>query len=277
MTALFKSLVLQLISEECYAKYFYEMDFFDGELIMRKFIQIEINFPYFIGDCFKMLLSKALGCALIAGSLGVKVPQILKIWKAKSAEGLNLFSIFLDLFAITFSLSYSFVKGFPFTAWGDVSFLAVQTAIVACLVLTYSGGISKAFVFLTAYGTICYVLMGGTAPLQFLWSMQAFNIPIMVLGKLSQAWTNFQNGSTGQLSVITCFMLFFGSLARIFTSIQETGDSMMIMTYCFSAAANGVLVAQCIYYWNVEKPKAASKVAPKAVKKDTKTKSKKID
>jgi len=247
MTELYKNLVLQVISKECYEKYFYEMDFFDGE-------------------CFKALLSKALGCGIIAGSLGVKVPQILKIWNAKSAEGLNLFSIFLDLFAITFNLSYSFVKGFPFTAWGDVSFLALQTAIIACLVLTYSGGISKAFVFLTAYATICYVLMGGTAPIEFLWSMQAFNIPIMVLGKLSQAWTNFQNGSTGQLSVVTCFMLFFGSLARIFTSIQETGDSMMIMTYCFSAASNGVLVLQCIYYWNAEKPKVATKSAKVAGK-----------
>ncbi|XP_037024412.1 mannose-P-dolichol utilization defect 1 protein homolog [Bradysia coprophila] len=255
MSELIKNVVLQTISKECYEKYFYEMNFFDV-------------------DCFKILLSKGLGCAIIAGSLGVKVPQILKIWKAKSAEGLNLFSIFLDLFAITFNLSYSYVKGFPFTAWGDVSFLALQTVIVASLVLTYTGGIQKALVFITAYLTICYVLMGGTAPVQFLWSMQGFNIPIIVLGKLSQAYTNFQNGSTGQLSVITCFLLFFGSLARIFTSIQETGDTMMIMTYCFSAASNGVLVAQCIYYWNAakgEQPKVTSKAAK------TKSKSKKVD
>lgn len=233
------------------------------------------------GDCFKLLLSKSLGCAIIAGSLGVKVPQILKIWNAKSADGLNLFSIFLDLFAITFNLSYSFVKGFPFTAWGDVSFLALQTVIVAFLVLTYTGGVSRAVVFVAAYATICYVLMGGTAPLQFLWSMQGFNIPIMVLGKLSQAWTNFKNGSTGQLSVITCFMLFFGSLARIFTSIQETGDSMMIATYCFSAVSNGILVSQCLYYWNAAKPqkqqKVAAKTTTKPVKAGTKGKSKKVD
>ncbi|KAG4072374.1 hypothetical protein HA402_004306 [Bradysia odoriphaga] len=255
MSELIKNVVLQTISKECYEKYFYEMNFFDV-------------------DCFKILLSKGLGCAIIAGSLGVKVPQILKIWNAKSAEGLNLFSIFLDLFAITFNLSYSYVKGFPFTAWGDVSFLALQTVIVASLVLTYTGGIQRALVFITAYSTICYVLMGGTAPVQFLWSMQGFNIPIIVLGKLSQAYTNFQNGSTGQLSVITCFMLFFGSLARIFTSIQETGDTMMIMTYCFSAASNGVLVAQCIYYRNAakgEQPKVTSKAAK------TKSKSKKVD
>jgi len=260
MTELYKNLVLQVISPECYEKYFYEMNFFDG-------------------NCFKALLSKVLGCGIIAGSLGVKLPQILKIWKSKSAEGLNLFSIFLDLFAITFNLSYSFVKGFPFTAWGDVFFVAIQTAIIACLVLTYGGGIRKAFVFLTVYATICYVLMGGTAPIEFLWSMQGFNIPILVLGKLSQAWTNFQNGSTGQLSVITMFLLFFGSLARIFTSIQETGDIMMIATYCFSTASNGVLVFQCLYYWNVEIPKVTSKPAATkiATKTATKTKSKKVD
>lgn len=45
-------------------------------------------------------------------------------------------------------------------------------------------------------------------------------------------------------------MLFFGSLARIFTSIQETGDSMMITIYCVSTSANAVIVSQVLYYWN---------------------------
>ena len=59
------------------------------------------------------------------------------------------------------------------------------------------------------------------------------------------------NGSTGQLSAVTVFMLFFGSLARIFTSIQETGDTTMIIMYCCSTFANAVIVAQLLYYWNV--------------------------
>lgn len=70
--------------------------------------------------------------------------------------------------------------------------------------------------------------------------------------QFSQAYTNYSNGNTGQLSAVTCFMLFFGSLARIFTSIQETNDTAMITMYVCSTLANGVIVVQLLYYWNVD-------------------------
>ena len=66
-----------------------------------------------------------------------------------------------------------------------------------------------------------------------------------------QVVTNYKNGSTGQLSAITCFLLFGGSIARIFTSLVETGDFIIIVTYCVSTVANGAIVAQLLWYWNV--------------------------
>ena len=42
---------------------------------------------------------------------------------------------------------------------------------------------------------------------------------------------NYNNGHTGQLSFITCFMLFAGGCARIFTSLQETGDIILIINF----------------------------------------------
>lgn len=77
-----------------------------------------IFFSSYLVDCFKALLSKGLGLAIILGSILVKVPQILKIVNNRSAEGINLFAVFLEIVVITLNLSYSFVKGFPFTAWG---------------------------------------------------------------------------------------------------------------------------------------------------------------
>lgn len=64
-----------------------------------------------------------------------------------------------------------------------------------------------------------------------------------------QAYANYMNGSTGQLSAMTCFMLLFGSAARIFTSIQETGDNVIIITYSLATIGNAVLVCQFIYYY----------------------------
>ena len=67
----------------------------------------------------------------------------------------------------------------------------------------------------------------GLVPDDVLWYGQAANIPMIVVGKLIQAATNYKNGHTGQLSAITVFLLTAGSLARIFTSIQETGDQVI--------------------------------------------------
>lgn len=45
-----------------------------------------------------------------------------------------------------------------------------------------------------------------------------------------------------------------GSLARIFTSIQETGDKLVILNFVVSSFVNIVLSVQIIYYWNCHLP-----------------------
>lgn len=233
MAHVIKDASLFLFTKECTKVYFDDLNFFH------------------VG-CFKATLSKVLGLGIIGGSLLVKVPQIVKILKNKNSEGINFFSVLLDLFAITAMTSYSFVSGFPFSSWGDGVSLGIQTLAIAVLVLHYSGDSAKATAFLAAYSAVISAVLSGLTPIKVLWTCQAMNIPIILISKFIQAYTNYSNGSTGQLSAITGFMLFFGSLARIFTSIQETGDTTMIVMYMCSTFANAVIAAQILYYWNVE-------------------------
>ncbi|XP_017788726.1 PREDICTED: mannose-P-dolichol utilization defect 1 protein homolog [Habropoda laboriosa] len=232
MARLIKSLGLLVFTEDCMEEYFDDFNFFH------------------VG-CFKATLSKVLGLGIIGGSLLVKVPQIVKILKSKSAEGINVLSVLLDLFAITAMVSYSFISGFPFSSWGDGVFLGIQTLAIAVLVMHFSGNTVQATAFLGAYLAVVFAATSGLTSVKILWACQAMNIPIVLTSKLIQAYTNYTNGSTGQLSAATGFMLFFGSLARIFTSIQETGDMTMIIMYICSTAANAVIAAQILYYWNV--------------------------
>ncbi|XP_014362697.2 mannose-P-dolichol utilization defect 1 protein homolog [Papilio machaon] len=228
-----KGLLLSILSQKCYDEYFLNYNFLDV-------------------PCFKSTLSKGLGIGIIAGSILVKVPQILKILGSKSAEGINIYGVYLELFAITANFSYSYVMNFPFSAWGEGTFLAIQTAIIAALVLHYGGNSLKAATFLAVYVGLVSTLVSGYTPKDVLWSMQAINVPIIVIAKAIQIITNYKNGSTGQLSAVTCALLFGGSIARIFTSIQETGDSIIILTYCVSTATNAALVLQLFWYWNVK-------------------------
>ena len=46
------------------------------------------------------------------------------------------------------------------------------------------------------------------------------------------------------------FNYLFGSLARIFTTLQEVPDRLVLLGYVAGFVLNLVLAAQMVYYWN---------------------------
>ncbi|XP_017650534.1 mannose-P-dolichol utilization defect 1 protein isoform X3 [Nannospalax galili] len=116
----------------------------------------------------------------------------------------------------------------------------------------YRGETVKGVAFLACYALVLLVLLSSLTPLAVVTLLQASNVPAVVMGKLLQAATNYHNGHTGQLSAITVFLLFGGSLARIFTSIQETGDPLMAGVFVVSSLCNGLIAAQVLFYWNAK-------------------------
>ncbi|KAM5151375.1 mannose-P-dolichol utilization defect 1 protein isoform 1-T1 [Callospermophilus lateralis] len=228
-------LVPIFLPEECYDQLFVQWDL--------------LHVP-----CLKILLSKGLGLAIVAGSLLVKLPQVFKILRAKSAEGLSLQSVMLELMALTGTMVYSITNNFPFSSWGEALFLMLQTITICFLIMHYREQTVKGVAFLACYALVLLVLLSPLTPLLVITLLQASNVPAVVVGKLLQAATNYHNGHTGQLSAITVFLLFGGSLARIFTSIQETGDLLMAGIFVISSLCNGLIAAQVLFYWNAKPP-----------------------
>ncbi|XP_077603003.1 mannose-P-dolichol utilization defect 1 protein [Crocuta crocuta] len=113
-------LVPLLLPEKCYDQIFVQWDL--------------LHVP-----CLKILLSKGLGLGIVAGSLLVKLPQVFKILRAQSAEGLSLQSVMLELVALTGTMVYSITNNFPFSSWGEALFLMLQTVTICFLTLHYSG------------------------------------------------------------------------------------------------------------------------------------------
>ncbi|XP_004712965.1 mannose-P-dolichol utilization defect 1 protein [Echinops telfairi] len=233
--ALKRALVPLLLPEKCYDRLFVQWDL--------------LHVP-----CLKILLSKGLGLGIVSASLLVKLPQVFKILSAKSAEGLSLQSVMLELVALTGTMVYSTTNKFPFSSWGEALFLMLQTLTIGFLVLHYRGQTVKGVAFLVCYTLLLLLLLSPLTPLAVVTWLQASNVPAVVGGRLLQATTNYYNGHTGQLSAITVFLLFGGSLARIFTSIQETGDPLMAGTFVVSSLCNGIIAAQLLYYWNAKTP-----------------------
>ena len=232
--------VLLLITRECHDKFFIELNFFDV-------------------PCLKLLISKGLGYGVVVGSAMVKVPQIVKVVRARSAQGLNIWSYYAELLAFTLNLAYNLEKKFPFSTWGETSFMSIQTTILIILCYYYSGNISGVVIFPVVYSVLVYIVTCGVVPVDIHTKMQIGILPIISFSKCLQIYENLRNGHTGQLSGVMIFLMFLGCVARVFTTYHETGDMALLANFLLSLVLNGILLFQIIYYADKHPDKAVKK------------------
>lgn len=55
------------------------------------------------------------------------------------------------------------------------------------------------------------------------------------------------------------FNYLLGSLSRIYTTVQEVPDPLILYSFVAGFVLNAVLAAQMVYYWNSPSSKAAAK------------------
>ena len=68
-------------------------------------------------------------------------------------------------------------------------------------------------------------------------------------GDKIRAPSNMMSKQTGQLSLTTNFLTFAGSLARVFTTIQDVGyDASLLCNCTTNAVLSGVLVIQVVFF-----------------------------
>lgn len=76
-----------------------------------------------------------------------------------------------------------------------------------------------------------------------------------MLFQFLQAKKTYDEKSTGQLSLISVALQLGGCVARVFTSVRETGDQLIILTYLLASVMNGIIFFQFFLYWTSPKKK----------------------
>lgn len=210
----------------------------------------------------EQLASVGLGYAMVAGAALLKLPQIAALVRAKSAQGIKKESVEIEVMAYVVTCLYAWQKQLPFSAYGEAVFLALQSAALCGLVYKYQdvGFVRQSMVvgpFLAALGAAV------TGRLDKAWIETMFDaVAIMVLAaRLPQILVNFNNKSTGQLSLITVGLTFLGGVARIFTSIQENAGRGMVQSYVLASVMNAILTGQILYYRRCSKARTAARKA----------------
>ncbi|KAL4743964.1 hypothetical protein BDV11DRAFT_776 [Aspergillus similis] len=203
-------------------------------------------------ECTSLAISKALGIGIVGASGIVKVPQILKLIRSGSSAGVSFVSYALETASLLITLSYGVRNQFPFSTYGESAFIAAQDVLVGVLVLTYAGRSAAAAAFVAVVAASIYFLLVDTSIVdaQTMAYLQAGAGALGVASKVPQILTIWQEGGTGQLSAFAVFNYLAGSLSRIFTTLQEVDDKLILYGFLAGFSLNLILAAQMLYYWN---------------------------
>lgn len=203
-------------------------------------------------ECLNLAVSKGLGIAIITTASVVKVPQILKLLQSQSAAGLSFTSYVLETASFLITLAYNVRSGWPFSTYGETALILAQDVVIAVLVLHFTrrDGVAGAFVAGVAAAVYALLVSDTLVDAKLMNYLQAGAGALSVASKLPQILTVYREGGTGQLSAFAVFNYLLGSLSRIFTTLQEVDDKLILYGFVAGFILNAVLAGQMVYYWN---------------------------
>jgi len=196
------------------------------------------------------LVSQGLGLGIVLGSFLVKLPQILKLINSSSAVGLQPSSFEIETVCALVAATYGFVNGLSFSAFGEAVGLALQNIILLGLIYKYQKR-SKGRVL----GLACVVVSwlacarSGLLTKGMLDRLVDVNSVVLLISRIPQILSNYKAKNTGQLSFLTYFLNFMGTVARVFTTMKEKNATSAMMRGVFmSMSMNLLIVLQIVVY-----------------------------
>ena len=223
------------------------------------------------------LVSQLLGYAIVAGSFTLKLPQVLNIVKAGSAAGLSELTTAIEVFGFLTSYLYGRAKGFPLETYAENGVISVQVVALFALLLVYNKKVTSlphllfvalmgAYVWAFATGRFAdpidlpalhdVPVVGKYAHMPLLEVFFMMLTPLGLLGKLPQILQFHRAKSTGQAALPTFFLQFAGSVARVFTTLTQVGDPIMLASFSVNAILGFVMLVQFWLYYGKKEKKA---------------------
>lgn len=169
---------------------------------------------------------------------------------------------------------YNLRRGNPFTAYGEVFMVMLQTILVVIMIWMYGdtdtdidtdgpststsrnttrrrrsstvtvGMLCVCAVYVVYLIVVFYVLTDDT-----LYVLMVYNPIVLLTSRGSQILANHQQKQTGAQSLATTGMNLTGSLIRTVTTIKEVGwDLHILRSYGASIALNTILLVQIVLY-----------------------------
>lgn len=186
--------------------------------------------------------------AIIVGACLNKVPIMWNMWKARSAEGVSRAGLYTESLVYANAAAYGFLEQHPFTAYGENVSLFLQNFMLIVLVWSFSRPSSWEMIGLSLNAVVYVVVVATFLPEEYRYVLQVSNSAIMLYSRTIQSLETHALGHTGTQSSITNTLNLVGGLFRIYTTINETDDTVVLVGYVLSVALNTAIFLQYFKY-----------------------------
>jgi len=205
-----------------------------------------LNFDAKFG-CYKSLIVKLLGLAMIMGAFLNKAPVLMNVFSNRSVAGLSKYALYSEVVVYSNAFFYGLLQGLPFTSYGECGALLLQTTVLALCYWKYSStSYVEPIIVFALYGLYVYMVMFILEDISYL--MKSL-VPINLYAKGVQIVTIIQEGHTGIQSIVTLTMNVVGTTIRVGTTLGETViDKNLLLSHVSSAFLNLTLILQYFYY-----------------------------
>ncbi|XP_029794154.1 PQ-loop repeat-containing protein 3 isoform X1 [Suricata suricatta] len=181
----------------------------------------------------------------LAVCAALKLPQISAVLAARSARGISLPSLLLELAGFLVFLRYQCYYEYPLLTFLEYPILIAQDALLLLCVFHFNGNVKGAAPYMALFVVSWFVL-----PLQK-WIMDlAMNLStfISAASKFAQLQYLWRSRDSGAVSALTWSLAAYTCATRIITTLMTTSDLTILMRFLIMLALNVWVTATVLRY-----------------------------
>ncbi|XP_061067114.1 solute carrier family 66 member 3 isoform X2 [Eubalaena glacialis] len=170
----------------------------------------------------------------------LKLPQIFAVLGARSARGISLPSLLLELAGFLVFLRYQCYYEYPLLTYLEYPILIAQDLILLLCVFHFKGHVKRAAPYIVLKEGSC----GSTAPQHFK-NLCTF---ISAASKFAQLQYLWKSRDSGAVSALTWSLASYTCAARIMTTLMTTSDLTILTRFVIMLALNIWVAATILRY-----------------------------
>ncbi|XP_071542386.1 solute carrier family 66 member 3 [Panulirus ornatus] len=184
----------------------------------------------------------------------MKVPQIMKIIKAKSVQGLSLASLLLELTSYSIMLSYNVYSAYAFSTYFEYPLMVIQDVVMLGVFLTFTGRLSPLVVLpAAAFSYFAYSIASGSLPSSLITTLVSLCTPISASSKVVALLTIIRSKNSATVSIPSWSISAYTCVTRLFTIYVESADPALLMNFGTSFILNLCIITAAVFYKPREK------------------------